>query len=255
MKKGTFLLAIALSCGPSTAFAQNYERIWFDVNFGRARATEAVPTTSISGSDLFGETLSGTAVYEKPAPGTNMDFGGGYMFSPIMGVGLSVSQSGYKDPAGLSVTLPDPFFFNDSATGNYVTEDILERRERGYHMQAMINATPESERLRVRLFGGPSYFRVQQHLVSDIQFVQFASPFFPANDVSVTGYEAPAVEGNAWGFHGGADVGMFFNRAVGVGGTVRFSRATVTMADPLTDSNIDLKAGGVQVGGGLRFKF
>jgi hypothetical protein len=155
----------------------------------------------------------------------------------------------------VSLTLPEPFFFNDSSTGTLVTEDVLERRERAVHMQAMINATPNSDRLRVRVFGGPSYFRVQQHLVSDIEFIQLSSPFRPANDVTLTGYEANAVEANAWGFHGGADVGMFFNRTVGVGGTVRFSRANVTLADPLSGTDIERKAGGVQFGGGLRFKF
>jgi hypothetical protein len=254
MKKGTFLLAMALSCGSSTAFAQDYERIWVDVNFGGAQSAQAASTTTDTGI-VFGESASASAVYQKPGPGTNFDFGGGYMLSRVMGVGVSLSGNGYKDPATVSLTLPDPFFFNDSATGALVTEDLLERRERTVHMQAMINATPNSERLRVRIFGGPSYFRVQQHLVSDIAFDQSSSPFFPANDVSLTGYEANAVDGNAWGYHAGADVGMFFNRVVGVGGTVRFSRATVTMADPLSESNIDVKAGGVQFGGGLRFKF
>jgi hypothetical protein len=122
-------------------------------------------------------------------------------------------------------------------------------------MQAMINATPNAERLRVRFFGGPSFFHVQQHLVSDIEFLQAASPFFRANDVAITGYEADAVSGNAWGVHGGADVGVFFNQTVGVGGTVRISRANVTLTDPLTDSNVERKAGGVQFGAGLRLKF
>jgi hypothetical protein len=254
MKKVTFLLAIALSCGSGTAFAQTHERGWFDVNFGLARAAEAIPAATDS-AVVFGEVASASAIYARPESGTNIDFGSGYMFSPVMGLGVNFSRNGYKDPASVSMTLPDPYFFNDSATGALVTEDALERRENAVHLQAMINATPDSERLRVRFFGGPSYFRVQQHLVSDIQFVQSASPFFPANDVTLTGVEADAVKGNAWGYHAGADVGMFFNRTVGVGGTVRFSRATVTVADPFTGSNTDLKAGGVQVGGGLRFKF
>jgi hypothetical protein len=254
MKKGTFLLAIALSFSTSTAFAQDYERVWADVNFGRAQSAQGSSQTTDT-AIVFGERASASAIYDKPAPGENFDFGGGYMLSRLVGVGVSISGNAYKDPAAVSVTMPDPFFFNDSATGALITEDLLERRERGVHMQAMVNATPNAERLRVRVFGGPSYFHVQQHLVSDIGFIQSASPFFPGNDVSLTGYEASAVDGNGWGFHGGADVGVFFNRLVGIGGTVRFSRATVSMADPLSESNIDAKAGGVQFGGGLRFKF
>jgi opacity protein-like surface antigen len=254
MKKSTFLLALALSCGSSTAFAQDYERVWVDVNFGVAQSSQGVPTTLFT-QTVFEERASASAVYDKPGSGSNLDFGGGYMFSPVMGVGLSYSGNRYKDPGSVSLTIPDPFFFNAASTGTLLVEDELERSERAFHMQAMINATPNSERLRVRLFGGPSYFRVQQHLVSDIGFVQDASPFFAANDVTLTGYEFKRADANAWGFHGGADVGMFFSRMVGVGGTVRYSRANVTLADPLSESNIDLKAGGVQVGGGLRFKF
>jgi hypothetical protein len=254
MNKGTVLLAIAFSCASSAAIAQDHERIWVDVNFGGVQSAQGASTTT-SSAVVFDEAASASSVYKKPALGASLDFGGGYMFSPIVGVGLSVSGNAYQDPASVSLTMPDPFFFNDAATGTHVTEDVLERRERGLHMQAMINATPNAERLRVRVFGGPSYFHVQQHLVSDIEFVQLASPFRPANDVTVTGYEANAVEGNAWGLHAGADVGMFFNRMVGVGGTVRYSRANVTLADPLSERNIERKAGGVQFGGGLRFRF
>ncbi len=254
MNKGTLLLAIAFSCASSAAFAQDHERVWVDVNFGGAQSAQAATTTNFTAT-VFDESASASAIYPKAAPGANFDFGGGYMFSPVMGVGLSISGNAYKDPATVSMTMPDPFFYNDSATGRLLTEDVLERRERGVHMQAMINATPNAERLRVRLFGGPSYVHVQQHLVSRIESVQFASPFIRANDVTITGYEADAVSDNAWGVHGGADVGVFFNQMVGIGGTVRISRANVTLVDPLTETNVERKAGGVQFGAGLRLKF
>jgi hypothetical protein len=57
------------------------------------------------------------------------------------------------------------------------------------------------------------------------------------------------------GFNVGADVGFKISRNIGVGGPVRFARASFSL--PLTGSasNISVEAGGVQVGGGLRLFF
>jgi len=51
------------------------------------------------------------------------------------------------------------------------------------------------------------------------------------------------------GFHAGADVGYFFSRHAGVGGTVRFSRGSVEMTEPLSEKPAQMTTGGMQFGG------
>ena len=122
-------------------------------------------------------------------------------------------------------------------------------------MQLMVNAMPDSPRYRVRVFGGPSYFRMKQDAVSAIEYLQSASLLSRANSVEITGYDSGRIEGGAWGYHAGVSGDYFFNRIVGVGGMARFSRATVTAVDPLGENATDFRVGGAQFGGGLRLKF
>jgi hypothetical protein len=83
----------------------------------------------------------------------------------------------------------------------------------------------------VRVFGGPSFFRLKADMVQDIEFDQAASIFSRANFVSITGYDQIEVEGSGIGFHAGADMSVFFARVVGLGAFARCSRGTVSV-DP-----------------------
>ena len=84
-------------------------------------------------------------------------------------------------------------------------------------------------RLEVGVFGGPSIIDVSRQLVKDVEYTEtypvrhrdvLAWP--PAGDASKTGI----------GVHGGADVTWLLSRQIGVGGTVRYSRATVDLSTP-----------------------
>jgi hypothetical protein len=57
------------------------------------------------------------------------------------------------------------------------------------------------------------------------------------------------------GFNVGADVGYFFTRQVGVGGTVQWAGTTIEMPGSGGTGTFDVKAGGFQAGGGVRFRF
>jgi hypothetical protein len=248
---GVVVVGLLLS---SPAFAQTYEKGWIDINYGAAHSSQT-DFTSAFAVRLFDETGALAAAYPKPNRGADFDFGGGFMFSPVIGVGFSVSGTAHQDPAGLAVTVPHPFFFNESMTASGATEDVLKRTEGAYHFQ--LAAVPlRTDRLVIRLFGGPSYFRVMQDLVSDINYLQVATIFSRVNNVTVTGWDGNSkVEGTGWGFNAGADIGVFFTRVVGVGAVVRFTRGSVDLADPLSETSITMKAGGIQTGGGIRLKF
>ena len=111
------------------------------------------------------------------------------------------------------------------------------------------------KKVRVRVFAGPTYFRYSADMVSDINITQSASPYYPANDVEITGYDSVTTEGTGWGFHVGGDVSYFFSRVVGVGGFGRYSYGKVTVSEPMSEIDQEIVVGGFQLGGGLRLRF
>jgi hypothetical protein len=118
----------------------------------------------------------------------------------------------------------------------------------------------QSDHFRFRVFGGPTYFRVQQDAVTAIHFNQVFLIFQPVNTIDIDQFDSERIEGTGWGFHAGADASFFFNRVIGVGGMAKFSRGNVDLEDTLAtaigdDDVVTVKAGGFQVGGGLRLKF
>ena len=203
---------------------------------------------------LFSEPAALAAAYPKPSRGAEFDFGGGYMFNERIGLGVSFTGTAHEDAVELGATIPHPFFFNRSTIASGVTGRDLTRTEGGAHIQAMF-VPLQTPRLRVRLFGGPTFFRFNAEMVRDIEFRQTALPFSAANLVTITGFEAVDVEGTGWGAHVGGDVSVFFTRIFGVGGFARVSRGTVSVDDPMSEQSQDRNVGGVQFGGGVRFRF
>jgi hypothetical protein len=232
--------------------AQSFERGWVDVNFGVAVAAEDAFTTRFTGT-LFREPAESDASYNLPT-GASFDFGGGFMFNRYIGAGVSFTGTASEDEASLFISIPHPLYANAFATDTAPTQDKFRRTEGGVNLQAMA-VVAQTDRLRVRVFGGPSYFRVKQEQVSFVRFNQVYQILGRGNVVDITTYDRTETEDTAWGFHVGGDVSVFFTRVIGVGGFARFSRATVEMEDALGATTVDVKAGGFQTGGGLRLKF
>jgi hypothetical protein len=247
-------LALAVVSLPSVVFAQDAPaRGWIDINFG-ASMSGADAETFVFGDTLFSEPFGLAAAYGKPPRGAEFDFGGGVMLSSSFGLGINFSGTTHEDTVGLAINVPHPFFFNSSAIDGNVTSEELARTEGAANFQAMF-VPVNSSAMRVRLFGGPSFFRYRADMVRDIQFDQFAPIFSSLNVVEITGYEAVEAEGSGWGFHVGADASYFFSRIVGVGGFVRYGNGTVSVDEPMSEQRQDIKVGGFQSGGGLRLRF
>lgn len=243
-------LVVALHAVASDAQAQG-QRVWVDVNVGVAVPGEGEYDAAAS-LPLFSEVARFAADYDFPV-GANVDVGGGFLFTPQFGAGISLTGTAHRGPATVSATIPHPGFFNASATGVDETSDDLERTEGAIHFQGVF-VVPTSDRLQLRFFGGPSYFQVTQDTVDDIRFRQTFGTVANANSVTITDVDLIESEGSAWGFHLGGDVSYFFNRVVGLGGFVRYSRAEVEL-DDLGGDVRKSTAGGVQAGIGLRLRF
>jgi hypothetical protein len=228
----------------------DFDRGWVDVNFGIAFASEDAYTTRVE-TTLFRETAIFQADYRWPL-GAAFDFGGGVMLTKNFGVGVSFSGTAHMDVATVSATVPHPFRFNLPASATADTEEQLMKVESAAHIHAMFAAMP-SPRVRTRVFGGPTFFRVQQDTIDDVIYLQTAPPL-GSNAIRIISAPFSEAESDGWGFHVGGDVSVFFNRVVGVGGLVRYSRGTVDLID-LVGAVVEVETGGIQAAGGLRLKF
>lgn len=244
------VVVVGVLAGATSASAQTWDKGWVDVNFGVAAAAET-DYSSARVLTISQESGGGAVAYSVPRGGS-FDVGGGYMFSPRIGLGVSLAGTAHEDTAGLAISVPHPRFFNASAMDATVTREPLTRAEGAWHIHPMLVAV-QTPRLRVRLFGGPSFFRAEQQVVTTIRYDHVYQLFNVGNVVDITTYDSEKRTGSGWGLHAGGDVSVFFNRVVGVGAVLRVSRGSVTIQDYGGDE--ERRTGGVQFGGGLRLKF
>jgi hypothetical protein len=180
--------------------------------------------------------------------GPAFDVSGGATISKAFGIGVGVSRFSRATPAHFSGSVPHPFFFGQSRA---VASDVsgLKREELAVHLQARA-VVPAGERMRVSVFAGPSFFRVKQDAVVDFTYADS----YPYDQASFKSATTTTEKASKLGFNAGADVAFFFTRQIGLGFTAQLSKATVPIKSA-GSGNRDVKAGGLQTGGGLRLRF
>ena len=180
--------------------------------------------------------------------GPALDFAAGATVGGLLAVGVSVSRLSLATPTHLNGSIPHPFFF-DRARSVAGDAGGLKREELAVHVQARL-VIPLGRRMQVMTFGGPSFFHVKQDIVTDFSYADD----YPYDEASFKTATTNTRQGSKLGFNGGGDVAFFFSRQVGVGFTAQFSGATVPLKSA-GGGNANVKAGGVQAGGGLRLRF
>lgn len=189
---------------------------------------------------LYQETARFTSHYEVQSAPT-IDAGGAVRLWKNLGVGVAFTS--FKDDRDITIdgTLPHPFFFNKPRAISGTTPGT--REETAVHLDAVYFA-PVSRKFEVLLFGGASFFSAKQTVVTAINYAEA----FPYDTVSFTSATVSQEKESKVGFNVGADVGFYFSKYIGVGGIVRFSRASVPFS--LGDRDV----GGAEVGGGVRIR-
>ena len=181
-------------------------------------------------------------------PSIAFDATGGVRVWRGLAIGVGVSMFDTDSSATVTARFPHPFYFDrhrqvdGSAAG-------LTRREIGIHVQATW-IVPVTDWLDVAVFGGPTFFTVDQDLVTEVM----SEDTYPFDTASFTGVTTGSESESANGFNVGVDVGFYFSKNVGVGGMARFSRATVDF-NSVNGGIVSMDAGGLQLGGGLRVRF
>ena len=233
---------------PGTAKPQPtrpFDRFYISINGAFQTAEDFGETVSFTENAETGSFSTDYAVESGPA----LNFSAGYAISREFGVGVGVTRFSHSTPISLTASVPHPFFFNRARD---VSGDVtgLSREEFAIHIQArgMFRASPKIEGV---VFGGPSFFSVKQGIVNDFEITET----YPYDTATFSRGLSTTVEESKIGFHVGADVGYFFTRQVGVGGSIQWAGTTIDAPASSGTGTFELKAGGLQFGGGLRLRF
>lgn len=162
------------------------------------------------------------------------------------GVGVAVSYLTHDSSANVTAQVPHPFFFNQPRTVTGTTP--VSRTEIVGHLDA-VYIVP-GRKLDLLLSGGPSVFSLEQTLATDITYGD-TYPYDTASFLSATTTRATKT---ATGYHLGADVTWKLSRNFGLGGMIRYARASATLSAG-SDNTVKDNAGGLQAGGGIRIAF
>lgn len=168
------------------------------------------------------------------------------------GAGIVASWAQRSSAGSFGLKLPNPLVAN-SPLELQGTIDDLSRNELGIHLHALY-ARALGRNVRVMLSAGPSIFRTTQDLVRSVDvdiLPGFRSLRF--DEAALTTQEQTSL-----GFNVGADLTWAFARHLGVGTVTRYSRANLTWNPPSSSGvarDIESRAGGLHVGGGIRMLF
>jgi hypothetical protein len=183
--------------------------------------------------------------------GSIFDIGAGIRVWRGLTVGVAYHQETNTADTALDGSIPSPVFFNRPRSFT-ATAPGLFRREHGTHLQFGW-LFPYGEKLDVLAFAGPSWFRLQQDVVSDVTVGEKGSPFTEV----VVQPTTTTRERSVVGFNLGADVTYIVwsndRVRVGAGSFLRFTQASADVLLMSTEQPTDV--GGFQFGFGGRLRF
>jgi len=187
-------------------------------------------------------------------PGALIDVGAGVRVWRDLALGVAVSRYHRADFALLSATVPNPLLYNQPRTFTG-TAAGPSRTETAVHANAMWLAAL-APKIQLGLFGGPSFFSVKQVAISAVDFAET----YPYTTVTVANTATQSQTKSSIGFNAGGDLTVLLHKLIGVGMLFRYTGMkgqSPVPSIPTAPNAISpfMKAGGLQVGGGLRFRF
>jgi hypothetical protein len=235
---------LALGVWPSTAHAQSEPPRTVLLLTGYARV--AAPEFKDRVDPLI--TFERAALDVTYTPSTTLGGGVGIArrLSTRFGVLADVSVGSAKASAAARGTLPHPLYFNrsrdvegtDDLTGSQVIVDLLAT---GFWQKG--------ERWTILAGAGPSLVRVSQDVVTGV----LTTETFPYDTVAVRGLQTDSASASGIGVTGMLDVTRSFGTRAGLAVFARYTVASVGTGDD--DTAVDINAGGLRVGVGLRFRW
>jgi hypothetical protein len=178
-----------------------------------------------------------------------VDIAGGWRVWRNLAVGAGLAFVNRPATTVVSGSMPNPLYVSKptALSGGFEAE----HSETAIHVQASWTI-PLRPKMLLMVFGGPSFVSVTQTIVQAEGIG--VSVAYPYDDGKITSATTTNPSGTAIGFSAGADFTYRLSRTIGVGGIVRYARASAEF--PVTNQpSVPVAAGGLEVGGGLRVLF
>lgn len=216
--------------------------LWLNGTYQRESTAFTAATTFTQNSGIANVTTSYGGVQSAVA-----DVAVGQRVWRSLSVAVAATWSSQITDADVSATSPHPLGGAPRAVSGVAS--AIRRQELGIHLDASWSV-PANGRAQLVIFAGPTLYRVKQGLVTGVT-VNESFPFDTATFASATVVES---QKSRIGANGGLEASVRLWKAFGIGGIARFSRAMIPFA-PAEGAGVTIRAGGLQVGGGLHFRF
>ena len=249
---GVFLLACSVFAGSArVASAQSTPSDRGYINIGWGVESGSSTMTDTRNATIYEEaaTITTTAPFTS---GSLFDVGVGIRVYKNFTVGVGYHQEQNDIDSSITGSIPSPIFFNRPRTLN--ATESLNRKEMATHL--MIGYwVPMSSKFDVLAYGGPTFFRLTQEVVSEVLPNEIGATSTTVN-ATVTKAERKK---SVTGFNVGVDATYIVwsndSIRIGAGGFVRFTQGStdVQMLDAGSAQPTDV--GGVQFGFGGRIRF
>jgi hypothetical protein len=199
-------------------------------------------------------------LYDEPATtntsssitsGNIIAFEGGVRVWRNLSVGGGYHQESNKADVTITGTVPNPIFFNRPRQLNATATELRRKESAGLLQFGWM--VPVGQKLDVLVSVGPSWFRLEQEVVSDVIIAERGLPFTEVVvQPTITNRKKSVV-----GYNVGADATYIFWQndrvRLGAGGFIRYSAADTSVL--LMTQDVESDVGGLQFGFGARFRF
>ena len=219
---------------------------FFNIDGGYRLGADDLTRTFKAFSDVLAEEGTIASNYGDNA-GWSLEVMIGHAVWRSLGVGVGGSYYLRKRSVAVDARVPHPFFFNQLRTATFDTEP-LKAHEAAVHIPVVW--MPAFGDFRVLVFAGPSFFRLSQTVVTKVTL----NEQYPYDTVGISGVTTEERKGSILGYHAGGDISYFFGPSVGVGGGVRYTRATIEFDSDENVTTVGI-AGALEAVAGLRFRF
>lgn len=214
-------------------------KLLISVNLGAQ--TRSFTSTNDLSFPIYGQTATVSTVSAFDG-GPMFDISGGYRFMPQFGVGVGFSRFSKTGSVQGAASIPSPVFFNRPAAVTINPVDA-QRSDRNVYLVAMY-FLPLTDMVELTVFGGPSFTRVQQDLITTVVVPDGTQTVLLPSDA------IQRQSGTTTGVNVGVDVSYMVTPRLGGGVFIRYNGGTVDL-----DSASGVKTGGLQLGIGARLRF
>jgi opacity protein-like surface antigen len=239
------LVIATVGANPAAAQSPSQPRVEISANVG-AQGGAGTFTTSTALPSNGGESQTIKVDHgAKTALGFNV--GAAVRLVPRFWMGVQYAMTEMKPSASTTAVIPHPILFNAPRTVEGSIDNVG-HPEQNVHVDLMYALPVQA--VDVKVMGGPTFFNLKQDFVSGVT-VNETYPFDTATFASAT---TKRLSKTAVGFNAGVDISRPLSSRLAVGGLIRYSRADVKFDDE-TIGQQKVKAGGVEVTGGVRIRF